>query len=766
MANDSSQHGSGTKKIRMTLACERCRSKKVKCDFAHPTCGRCQQAQAMCCYEGSDTQVDLFNLMKMNETVQRLQQKVDSLEADIDRQDTPAPKRQCNTSELDAFLAAANANWSLSLTPRGLRIDTNIISLHDLYELLLSGMSQLDINTAAAAALSPTPCSSSSPSPPPESTLMSPAQCTAIVKKKPLWKTSLKIFPLYSSWAAASNDHASPPSLPFSTSDDLYSQNQDAIAVGMVPKSTLDQLMAIYTECFMCLPSPEREGSIVDRYDKGELDDMLANIVFAWTARHGAIYHDLFPGQDPNAVGRPFFNTAKLLLKQRFMDTNIDTMHTCLMMYIYAIGDPSSSESEAYMYLGLANRMCLDLKMHCEPASPDNLIACERHRRYFHALSFLETLCSVHSDRPFSLPAADSVSVLYPSVLPHEAGTEASWRIEFVIQRFKITAIYRSILFVTAKDAPLLSDISSLDKQLNDWYLHLPAHLRYKPGDLHKRSWATASFREQACIKLNCEYHFQMCQLYGLFFSRSQEPDPTHPQPLSAIDVLAKERCVQSANTIVELLAAMLQLNQRWCHFSLEAFMFAVVIYGTLLLDASPSEKEVAKTQLTQLARLLDASPVHHHKHVVELIQRIRSLIFDHFAEHLDIHADPFRTSVKRRDTSHPCRHQWTHTTATNPVHLYPPRLTPLLHLHPTRLTPLLCNPPSYPPPHLPLQSKPTLLPLTHPPWPPLTHSPPSPLPNLYPPLLYSPPPPFAHSHPSRSLCHPIVKIASSTPTS
>ncbi|KAI9316405.1 hypothetical protein BX666DRAFT_1950302 [Dichotomocladium elegans] len=38
---------SASKKIRMTMACERCRSKKVKCDFTHPSCSRCQQAKGI-----------------------------------------------------------------------------------------------------------------------------------------------------------------------------------------------------------------------------------------------------------------------------------------------------------------------------------------------------------------------------------------------------------------------------------------------------------------------------------------------------------------------------------------------------------------------------------------------------------------------------------------------------------------------------------------------------------------------------------------------
>ncbi|CAO3644666.1 unnamed protein product [Cunninghamella blakesleeana] len=673
----------------MTLACERCRSKKVKCDFSHPVCKRCEQAKGNdnnnnnniinnnnnsiinnnniipCSYIGSSTQVDLFSLVKMNETVDFLQQKIKSLESKMEndnindkKKDNAHDKNSDNDDDsnnnnkiilpiqndettndisikqlselgnddnkiLQGLLNAANSRWNLSLTTTGLRIDTNIISMHDLYDLLLTGMSQMEINDSLMDNLSSdnegsnqsvSSSSGSSIMDGSSATTTTTVRRTALLKKKPLWKTGLKVFPLYSSWESTSTTNKN-------------------ITDTKIPKSTLDTMMDIYTECFLCLPSPELYGSVIDRYRKGQLDEMLENIIFAWTARHGAIYHNLFPGQDPNQVGEPFFNNAKMILRERFLESNVDTMHSLLMMYIYTLGDPSShAESEAYMYLGLANRMCLDLKMHCELPNSYNEIDREKNRRYYGVLNFLETLCTVHSDKPFSFPPHDTVTVGFPTVMPHETG-EIRWRVEFMINRFRITRIYREIIFKTAQEKPLLSTISVLDKELKEWYQQLPSYFKYKSGDAFKRNWKSKSFREQACIKLNFEYNFQMCQLYGLFFSRACDKNESP----SAIDVLSKELCIRSAETIVELLSCWVQLEQRWCHFSLETFMIVVIIYGTILVNATDDEKESAKQNLSNMVHMLVHSPVSHHKHVIGLINRVQQMFLEYFNEKLNL---------------------------------------------------------------------------------------------------------------------------------
>ncbi|KAL9542364.1 hypothetical protein MBANPS3_008650 [Mucor bainieri] len=672
-------------------------SRLVKCDFAHPQCARCQAAKAECSYDGSATQVDLFNLVKLNETVDILQKRVQSIETDIKdvcsntqyvanevrmtraaggsqfaekssdidpnehhhhhqqqqqqqkKEYTASPSnsiaRSPRMNNMNNLLATSNTQWSLSLTPKGLRIDTNIVSLHDLYDILLSGVSQFDLaggscvhettNTIDSASQSSGSSSYAPESPRPEA--------ATVLRKKPLWKTRLKTFPLYSSWEPQGKSNNSN-----SQTEDLSNSGHTRSSSGIsststlssslsesIPKETLHRMVSIFCECFLCLPCPEPNRSILARFENGTLDPLLANAVFAWTARHAAIYHNLFPGMDPNQVGHGFFIKAKTLVKDRFMKTSIDTMHSLLIMYIYAIGIPSEHkaevESEAYIYLGLAIRMCLDLKMNSESSSP-NPYDKERNRRFFWVFYFLETLGSIHSDKPFSLPPRNMVTVQFPTVMEHEKQGEARYRVEFMIQRFKITRIYRNIIYRTTDEKPLLSQISAIDKELEEWRAALPSYLKYEAGDIHKRRWDSTSFREQACIKLNFEYNFQLCQLYGLFFSKSgadgddEDGDGQQQQP-STIEVLSREICLKAARNTVELLECWVQLKQLWCHFSLENLMMTTMIYGNILTQPNDGEREIAIKNLEKIAKVLLNSPVRHHKYVLTLVSKIR-LIF------------------------------------------------------------------------------------------------------------------------------------------
>ncbi|KAI8886900.1 hypothetical protein K501DRAFT_283523 [Backusella circina FSU 941] len=567
------------------------RSKKVKCDFVHPECTRCQQAKVECCYDGSSTQVDLFNLTKLNDTVNALQQKVQSIETDMK---DVSQNTQYIANEVRA--RQEENNFQLSLTPKGLRIDTNIMSLHDLYHLL-SGAGVSNERT--------------------------------VLRRKPLWKTKLKTLPLYSNWESS---HKLMIEDGGGVIQEHHHQHHHQQQQQHIPKETMDKMIDIFRGCFLCFPCPDKENSIMARYHQGRLDPLLANAVFAWTARHGAIYHDLFPGRDPNLVGEPFFRSAQELIKERFTKTSTDTMQSLLIMYIYANGIPSESrteiESEAYLYLGLAIRMCLDLKMNQESKDP-NPYRRELSRRFFWVLYFLETLDSTHSDRPFSLPHRSAITVQFPTVMDHEQHGEIRYRVEFMIQRFKITRIYRDIIYKTTGENPLLADVSALDKELKDWRQELPEYFKYNTGDIQRRQWDTTSFREQACIKLNFEYNFQLCQLHGLFFSKTSPSSSTDEEAdrASPIEEISRKTCLNAASQTIELLECWVQLRQLWCHFSIENLMMTTFIYGNILQQSPSSETALARANLKRISDILLSAPVRHHRYVYSLVNKIKSIL-------------------------------------------------------------------------------------------------------------------------------------------
>ncbi|KAI9311105.1 fungal-specific transcription factor domain-containing protein, partial [Dichotomocladium elegans] len=499
------------------------------------------------------------------------------------------------------------ANWTLSLTPNGLRIDTNIISLNDLYGILLNGLSQLQIPRRPKTIRRTSSASVAS------------AEDAVIVKHNPLYKSKDVIFPLYSAWESNSS---SPP-----TQARWDVKRNATIAIDA---ELLDQLLHIYEECFLCLPLPDMD-TFIRRCKTQTGSPLLLNAMLAWSARHAAIYHrGTFPSeQDPNRVGEPYFRVAKTLLKDQFLRPTLDTVHALLLMYIYSIGKTGHDrdESEAYTFLGLATRMSVDMGLYREPYEGNDEAEKELKRRLFAAAEFLETLCASHSEKPLMFPLDEAITVRPPRVLDTETNLERRYRTEFTVYRHKINQIYRKIhTSVSGKTDPYLATVSDLEKQLKEWYASLPEYFKILPPQRKTRSWASTSFREQACLKLNFEYHFQMCQLYSVFLP--PHPDETHHQATtSAISFLSLRLCVENADAITDLLKCWAQLRQPWCHFTLDTLVMACLVYSHQLLSAKEDVLAHAKRQMLRIAHTLSRSPVKHHKYVKTLVSRIEHQI-------------------------------------------------------------------------------------------------------------------------------------------
>lgn len=544
------------------------------------------------------------------------------------------PLLSSSSSEL---IPGVKANWTLSLTPEGLRIDTNIISLNDLYDILLSGLSQLQLSNtkrsattvhvedkAAAASTTTTTTSNQhyeKATRLKRSSSVPSAEDAVIVKQNPLYKSKDIIFPLYSAWESSpTSDRGIKSSSNNNNNGPIIAEKQSSTTP--IHAELLDQLLKIYQECFLCLPLPDMDAFI--RQCKSQTGcPLLFNAILAWSARHAAIYHGTFSGQDPNRVGEHYFIAAKELLKEQFLTPRLTTVHALLLMYIYSIGKtgPDRDESEAYTFLGLATRMCIDLGLHREDKNNNNPLLNETRRRLFAAAEFLETLYAAHSDKPLMFPLDDAISVNAPRVMDHEQG-EQRYRTEFTVHRHKINQIYRRIhTSISGHADPYLATVSDLEKQLKEWYHNLPDYFKLQQP-LTTRDWATTSFREQACLKLNFEYHFQMCQLYSIFLPNHPDDDTTTCST-SAIALLSLKLCVDGADAITDLLECWAQLRQPWCHFTLDTLVMACLVYGHQLLSTKEAVLAHAKQQMSRIAHVLKRSPVKHHKYVKALMARI-----------------------------------------------------------------------------------------------------------------------------------------------
>ncbi|KAI8073015.1 hypothetical protein BC940DRAFT_364129 [Gongronella butleri] len=703
-----------TKRLRMTLACERCRTKKVKCDFAHPRCGRCETLNAPCSYTGSSTQIDIFKLQQLSDSIDALREKVNvtdqrvcalqsSLQPVLEQfgaSTTPHVQHHAAdrlmVSKSGAPAASTKPNWALSLTGQGMTINTTISSMQDLYDLVAgamqtppdavhvassstpSGTAQQNANDAAVTTNGTNSSDTSDPTGGDQSSDVKEesawAEQVVITKAHPLYEAKGAFFPLYSSWEPTSTQ--SPHSRPLTSNKRPHDMAIDFPQNKKKKKNTspppfslspalplplIDQLLHHYAECCLCFPIPDMDAFLRDCRDAWQHPKdaslpriMLTDALLAWSARHAAIYHDLFQGQDPNRVGEPFFVAARQRLTQCYLHPTLDTVHALLLMYIYSIGktgaERTQASREAYVYLGLAIRMAMELGLHLQPPQPPVSAAAamihEKHCRLYSAIEFMETLCGTHSEKPMMLPAMDIVTARSLGPMDHEQG-ERRYRVEFTLYRHQISQIERTIraTLLPPNNAQSgtrrirLAVITAFEKEIKNWYQSLPPYFQYDRDDT-TRHWQSASFREQACLKLTFEYHSLLCQLYSLFLPRADHQAPHAPdgnddeqpsssqqpsqQPSSFITLLSLRVCVDAADAITELLVCWAQLQQTWCHFTLGTLVLACAVYSTYQLHhSSPKVVAATKKKMMTIHGILKMSPIQHHKHVRALMDRI-----------------------------------------------------------------------------------------------------------------------------------------------
>ncbi|ORX60549.1 hypothetical protein DM01DRAFT_1404798 [Hesseltinella vesiculosa] len=571
----------------MTLACERC-SLKVPCSYA-----------------GSSTQIDIYKLQHLADSSDHIHQKVDALEQ----------RMEAMQSSLQALLHHLQPA-SHSSSSEGVRIRP---------------LTRKDDSPLAS---SPTSCTIQPASPSHSPSSASPIKRRlpaawddpiVLTKGHPLYQSKGAFFPLYSAWESSCT-HTQQRA---STDNDTPSARPPSL-----PLPLLNRLLHHYAECFLCFPLPDIERFLSDcrvtlaQQDQQVGDErlLLVYALLAWSSRHAAIYHGLFQGQDPNTVGEPYFVAANHHLARCFLHPTFGTVHGLLLMYIYSIGKTGPSRLEAsraaYVYLGLAIRMSMDLGLHQPSPVLETSQQLEKRRRLYAAIEFMETLCGTHSEKPMMLPTSDIVTIGAPTPMAHETG-EHRYRVEFTIHRHEISQIERRIrATLLPSTRPLhLATITTFEQKIKQWYQALPAYFQYQPDA--RRSWQSSSFREQACLKLTFEYHSLLCQLYSLFLPRADVHPPQKPQ-LSFIALLSLRICVDAADAMTELLGCWSQLQQPWCHFTLGTLVMACAVYSNYQLhDASVKTVAATKEKLLTIRHFLQSSPIQHHKHVKALMDRI-----------------------------------------------------------------------------------------------------------------------------------------------
>ncbi|KAI8381173.1 fungal-specific transcription factor domain-containing protein [Radiomyces spectabilis] len=677
-----SPESSRPKRPRSSLACIRCRKKKVKCDFVQPTCGRCAMAGLPCSYATPPRRVDGQAFDKLGNHVEELKERMQKMQSELakmkdnlhpfsgsigyraeDDQTASGPSTPyampSQAAPTDMFparepMAVAESSssqhllhhsasqqpvtWKLSLSPSGLRIDTNIASVADLYRILLNGISQLNINADSATSLFSTDTIRGEGRRNRQARGLRNAQRNNALESGDGMFSATATDPTTTTIATSAG-----PSTSTSTSNTTMNHGQSAGGGRLwevddnearkiiqentksddsLPPDILQGLLRnCYHRCFLAYQIVDKETFVKQCTDGLEYESLLANSVSAWVSKHGCIYHNAAPGQNPTTMGEAYFMNARQLLKKCFDISSPTTIHALLNLYMYQLN--SERSSLAYLYIGLAIRMAQDLKFHKKEHMPADPKQRETNKRLWWSAYWLDLCAALESNRPTMVDDKDC-DLEYPVKLDSE-DEETGYQIDFCVHSIKLMKIRKDItkhLPSEQSGQSLLSAISRLENALTNWLNELPQSLRFDPDDKVFRT--TGSFRDEACLILNIQYQTTWIMLHEFFL-------PKQDQTATPVALLSLNICTKSANFISKMLD-IYSKNLCWCQFFyvIDGVIASVAIHQ---VNALSNEKEVAslaQRNLIVTADVLKGSPLMYMEKINEIVDSIEGFLKKH----------------------------------------------------------------------------------------------------------------------------------------
>ncbi|KAI9313188.1 fungal-specific transcription factor domain-containing protein [Dichotomocladium elegans] len=190
-------------------------------------------------------------------------------------------------------------------------------------------------------------------------------------------------------------------------------------SIDMPVRSVQENLIHVFfTQCHpSILPSFSRRMFYDQLNTKGPLvTPLLLNTLYAHAAKH-----------IPTAAhGSLFYNRARRLVDDFLDEPRVSTVIALLYMVSYDHDDAAWSSSRAWMYCGMAVRMCLDLGLHTSNYSSQmSQFDIELRKRTLWTCYIMDKWTSCMAERPWMMRAQD-ISLDLPSPLPEDDPEECA----------------------------------------------------------------------------------------------------------------------------------------------------------------------------------------------------------------------------------------------------------------------------------------------------------------------------------------------------
>ncbi|KAI8148344.1 fungal-specific transcription factor domain-containing protein [Fennellomyces sp. T-0311] len=370
--------------------------------------------------------------------------------------------------------------------------------------------------------------------------------------------------------------------------------------IDMPSRQIQEHLIHIFfSQCHPILPTLSRSMFFDQLNVKGPLiTPLLLNIMYAHAAKHVA--------SDSAVQGHIFYNRARRLVDD-FLDVpRVSTVIALLYMASYnnnEEGDSRVRSSRAWMYSGMAVRMCLELGLHTTNYSSQmSQFDIELRKRVLWTCFVMDKLESCMTERPWMLRARD-IALDFPTPLPEDDAQERSVLegfgqlcrlmilMERVIHFFAYDTKNRSMWTMNEENQTL-----GLLEEVSQWRDNLPESLQWSPPN-DPMSSIVANLH-LVCYDL--ELSLVMCCRY--------QDDRLH-----------RERRRTLANTITHLVSLTIQQPRLMYTFGLTAFsaIFAALTHAA---DFEHPMLQVAEDAKMQFRKTLeDVRAIVEHVHIRDM---------------------------------------------------------------------------------------------------------------------------------------------------
>ncbi|KAL1925547.1 uncharacterized protein VTP21DRAFT_430 [Calcarisporiella thermophila] len=563
---ESSRHAAGDlpapHRTFSTKSCLRCREKKVRCEMGRPVCVRCKKAKAQCVYVQEEEAEDMTAFINsfsqrlgqvgtrvrgMEERWERVRPKLLQLQL-TNGESIPIDSQEIEQEIMGEKLRLAlPPNWQLIQRPEGIRIQTNILNLTDLYSLVQRNLGRRHVPRD----MGPLRCR---------------PWCGGEENSTELPVAFVKQFGMMSI-ATVANSSMQPyrPQTLHREIDSLFSP------------AILNDLVRIYLRCCMLYRDPD-PLHFYKKFVRNKLDPLVQYSVLAYAAQHAYFHHhhpkllnhDLLP-----LVAEAAFNRARELLEDRFDDPSLDTLHGLVNLYLFRLFD-----KEDPFYLELARQMVNIIPMHHAEMLRDPLVA-ERFNRLRWGVSYLEYCKAVMSTGLVSyLDPLDSHSE--PKKRPGQSELD-----NFVIDFITVAArvIKKLYDFKQVRKSPVNVEESILQMEaiIRDVITSmLPARIRINVLQQNVPSPYLGYI-----VESQSSAHMFLIQVYKTIFSKLSLNTQWSDFERHAYDV-----CIDSANMIVDLIARMTEAHD-FCRLMgfFDALQLSFYVHSNVLMITTDADE-------------------------------------------------------------------------------------------------------------------------------------------------------------------------------